>query len=157
MRPIEKPHRLSPERYRGRVKTVFTAAEMERRPVLARAQIFDLIEQVLAAACDRMDCFVPGFTVMPDHVHVLVAGHSDTSDTYEAMRYFKWKSAVEFRRLELGVSWQKDFHDHVIRTSDDWLNHARYIALNPVRKRLVEFPADWSHTGRGQVFVRGSL
>jgi hypothetical protein len=45
------------------------------------------------------------------------------------------------------VGWQGDFYDHIIRSSDDWRQHALYIALNPVRAGLSNSCFDYPFSG----------
>jgi len=45
------------------------------------------------------------------------------------------------------VRWQKDFYDHIIRKSEDLGAQVRYIAMNPVRKELVQMWHKYPFTG----------
>lgn len=42
-----------------------------------------------------------------------------------------------------GISWQRDFFDHRLRSNERWEDKAAYIRQNPVRKGLVADPAQW--------------
>ena len=49
--------------------------------------------------------------------------------------------------------WQPGFHDWTIRDIEDWRVKAEYIAMNPVRRRLVESLHDWPYTSASGRFV----
>jgi len=84
---------------------------------------------------------------MPDHVHVLLSGRDESSDTWAAIALFKQQTGFWLGQLRPGVHWQKDFHDHIIHRDDDLGAQVRYIAGNPVRKRLVKDWREYSFTG----------
>lgn len=84
---------------------------------------------------------------MPDHLHLILRGLTDDSDTWAAMTAFKLQSGLLLKRSGKGLHWQKDFYDHVIRTGEDARSQARYIAANPCRAALVEYWQEWPYTG----------
>jgi putative transposase len=52
------------------------------------------------------------------------------------------RSPVMVRRGERGI-WQRRYWEHTIRDDRDYAVHMDYIHLNPVKRGLVEKPADW--------------
>jgi len=52
---------------------------------------------------------------MPDHLHVIAMGQSDQSDVLQAIGRFKQTSGYCMRKQNSEFSWQKGFHDRVIR------------------------------------------
>jgi putative transposase len=73
---------------------------------------------------------------MPDHLHVLTAGRSDTSDARKCAEMFRRKSGYHFRRL-VGVRlWQEGYFDRVLRNEESTREVVRYILENPVRAGL---------------------
>jgi len=78
---------------------------------------------------------------MPDHLHLLVFGTTPQSRIKLAMDGFKEATGKWFASEMPEVTWQEDYHDHIVRHSDDLANHVRYILANPVRGGLVE---DWN-------------
>jgi len=83
---------------------------------------------------------------MPDHVHLLVAGSSD-SRLSEFMRIFKQLSSYEAKRTTGEGLWQISYYDHVLRREEDLAQLARYIWENPVRAGLVSKRSDYPHSG----------
>ena len=77
---------------------------------------------------------VDKWVVMPNHVHAIIK-LLDTSANLSVI-VGQYKSAVTKRihavRADLTV-WQTSFHDHVIRTEQDYLKIWNYIHTNPMR------------------------
>lgn len=71
------------------------------------------------------------FVLMPDHLHWLMQLRAGTLSG--VVRLLKGRSA---RRIGRSV-WQLNFHDHALRSDEDLLMLARYIAANPLRSALV--------------------
>jgi len=75
-----------------------------------------------------LDCYV----VMPNHVHLMIV--IDTDDRTEfaptVSRMIKqWKGVIS---KQIGFSpWQKSFHDHIIRNTEDYSRISEYIRNNP--------------------------
>ncbi len=83
---------------------------------------------------------------MPDHVHIMFKGQGESSDALAAMSKFKLLSGLWMCRKKLS-GWQKNFYDHGLRGHEDWRNHVRYIANNPVRRGLVIEALTYPYTG----------
>lgn len=77
-----------------------------------------------------LDCYV----VMPNHVHLIVVIDSDgrTEFAPTMSRIIKqWKGVIS---KQIGFSpWQKSFHDHIIRNTEDYFRISEYIRNNPAR------------------------
>ncbi|MGE8500165.1 MAG: REP-associated tyrosine transposase [Pseudomonas sp.] len=83
------------------------------------------------------------WTVMPDHLHWLVALNNSSLST--VMRRVKGRSA---RRIHAalgrqGKLWQDGFHDRALRREEDVRPAARYIIANPIRAGLVSRVGDY--------------
>ena len=77
------------------------------------------------------------WVLMPDHLH-LVAELTD-GDLSHAVGYLKARiaHAVNRERREVGMVWERGFHDRALRHDEDLRAMARYVVANPVRARLV--------------------
>jgi len=77
-----------------------------------------------------LDCYV----VMPNHVHLIIVIDSDSRTEFAptVSRMIKqWKGIIT---KQIGFSpWQKSFHDHIIRNTEDYFRIAEYIHNNPAR------------------------
>ena len=82
---------------------------------------------------------------MPDHLHWIFR-LQERSSLAQAMGLLKGRSAFALNRQlrRRGPIWQKNFHDHALRSDEDLRATARYIVANPLRagmvQRLVDYP-----------------
>lgn len=87
---------------------------------------------------------------MPDHVHWLLEGRTESSDLKAAMKLARQRSAVAFRQSAEDSLWQPGFHERVLRRTDDTESVANYILNNPVRAGLAikatDYRFSWSIT-----------
>ena len=125
----------------------FTACGIARRPFLAQSTIHTAFHRYFERACGEFGCLAPIYTIMPDHLHVLIIGSTEASRPLDAMERFKLLSGKWLYRTRAAVNWQEDFYDHIVRESEGWRTQGRYIALNPVRAGLVTEPEQWPYTG----------
>jgi REP element-mobilizing transposase RayT len=102
---------------------------------------------VLLHTCARHRLACPAYVLMPDHMHLLWLGLTDTSDQ---------RLAIEFLRKHLRpalapADWQSQAHDHALRAGErerKAFDHAaHYILENPVRAGLVEKFTDYPFLG----------
>jgi putative transposase len=49
------------------------------------------------------------------------------------------------RRGERGI-WQRRYWEHTIRHEQDFATHFDYVHFNPVKRGLIEHPAEWRHS-----------
>ena len=86
------------------------------------------------------------YVIMPDHLHVLMTPKESVEKSVQLI-----KGGFSFRvKRELGwvhEVWQPGFTDHRIRDEEDWVQHLRYIQLNPVKAHLVEDSALYPYMG----------
>jgi REP-associated tyrosine transposase len=152
--------RLPPERYLGRNLYFVTICFHKRRhfgtnPRVARWIINQIRKH--AAGCEF---FVHAYCVMPDHLHVLAGGKSETSNMLKFVVTFKQHTGAEFERRTYRPLWQFKYYDHILRGSDSADRVARYIWLNPVRKGLCAEPTDYpflgSFTSIGAKILKGA-
>jgi len=77
---------------------------------------------------------------MPDHLHIIVEGTQEEINLLRFINHYKQKTGFWMSKNQPGVSWQKNFFDHIIRKDENLQSMIRYILENPVRKGLV---SDW--------------
>src|SRR5271155_2704642 len=149
--------RLSPDRYIGRQCYFVTICCHERRRYGASPKIVKWIICCLrshAAACGFL---VFAYCVMPDHLHVLAVGTSETSSLIKFIEAFKQATAVGFSARTHRPLWQSKYYDHILRGSDAVDRVAWYIWLNPVRKGLCRAARDYPFSGAMTPGMRGLL
>lgn len=152
--------RLHAERYLGRQLYFVTLCFHNRRRLGTNARIARWIIDELrkyAAACEF---FVHAYCVMPDHLHILVAGASETSNMLKFVMSFKQETAAAFTRRTHRSLWQLKYYDHILRRGDSADRVAWYIWSNPVRRGLCSTPSAYpflgSFTEMGARILKGS-
>ncbi len=148
MKPIrEKKHRLPEDAYWGAKSVSFTACIMDRRRPFANASITHHFTGILRDWVIAKNCHASIYCFMPDHLHVIIGGNDEAGRPKEAMDEFKQTTSQWFVDNRPEFHWQKDYHDHIIRISDDWRNHVNYILRNPVRAGFAEYPLQYPYLG----------
>ena len=104
----------------------------------------ELLCEAIDAVRRRRGFRLPGFVVMPDHLHLLVLPAADDT-VYRLVHEFK---SVSGRNINAGRGhkrplWQKGFFDRFMRTPKEFLETLDCMHQNPVRKGLVRKPEDW--------------
>jgi putative DNA methylase len=108
---------------------------------LQQPEIASLVQDVLLHF-DGPRYRLHAWTVMPNHVHVLLTA----TDRLDAIVH-SWKSwsAHEANRIlgRKGPFWQREYFDRVIRDEEHFRNCVRYVEANPSKARLCLRPQDW--------------
>ncbi len=84
---------------------------------------------------------------MPDHLHLLAAGESLSSNAVQFINRAKQLSGYWYSQSVGGRLWQRSSWDRVLRSQDDTWTVIRYILENPVRAGLVKAPLDYPYSG----------
>jgi putative transposase len=84
------------------------------------------------------------FVLMPEHFHLLLTP-AESATLERAVQFVKGGSAHAIRKeLPSRVPvWQRGFSDHRNRDLQDYEVHLRYIARNPVKRRLAFAPEEY--------------
>jgi putative transposase len=124
------PHHVT-QRGNGRAQTFFGDDD------------YQLYRDLLAEHAAKAGVEVWGWVLMPNHVHlILVPADPDGLRRCLAPVHRRYAGAVHARERRTGHFWQGRFG--CVAMDEAHLAAAlRYVALNPVRARLVERAADW--------------
>jgi REP element-mobilizing transposase RayT len=81
--------------------------------------------------------------VMPDHVHLI--GTPIDSALHRILKGLKGSSARSVNKAldRRGPVWQDESFDHELRRDESLVQKGEYIAMNPVRRGLVEKPEEY--------------
>ncbi len=93
------------EAYTGERTVAFTACLRTREPFFVSTAIVAQFVEKLQLGCEKGTCFAPIYCFMPDHLHVMLKGLSETSDMLLAMRQFKLTSGILMPKLG-AARWQ---------------------------------------------------
>jgi REP element-mobilizing transposase RayT len=139
-------------------------------PVLIEARYIDPIIDSLRFCRERKGLSVFAFVIMPHHLHLIA---SAGENLHAVMRDFKRFTSRQIRdrlkedgrvtildwleqagqrarrfREEAGL-WQDGFHPQAVWTRGVLEQKLRYLHENPIRKGLVQTPADWWYSSAG--------
>ena len=98
-----------------------------------------------AAAATSFDLLV--YTVMPNHVHVLVQSMDPDASVIRFVQRCKQRPGFEYRRDTSEQLWLPSFYDRIVRRGDDARQIAAYILANPVRAGLMSEGDLWPYSG----------
>lgn len=124
------PHHVT-QRGNGRQRTFFEEGD------------YALYLDLLAEAAQRAHAQVWSYCLMPNHVHIVLT----PSDEHGLARTFgelhrRYTGYINARRRTTGHLWQGRYGS-VAMDEAHFATALRYVALNPVRARLVEKAGDW--------------
>ena len=121
-----------------------TFCTRDRRKVLATESVHLVLIDYGRRAVE-LDVALGRYVIMPDHIHLFVAGSFDF-DLGVWIRGLKRvvAAAVSGGRTNL---WQRGFFDHVIRNGESHSEKWNYVRENPVRAGLVESADEWPFQG----------
>src|SRR5688572_24163745 len=103
--------RLEPHRYQGCAVVFWTLTLQGRLQGWLDDQFHAAFREIMLHAAARECLFCPAYSLMPDHLHFMWMGLSESSDQ---------RNAVKFLRTQLepslgnGHKWQHQAHDHVL-------------------------------------------
>jgi len=99
---------------------------------------------IVANACKHFDgerYRLHAWCVMPNHVHVVVQPH-EGQDLADILHSWKSFTAKEINKLlgRQGELWQAEYFDHLIRDDADYNRCVQYVADNPDKAKLKNWP-----------------
>ena len=105
---------------------------------------FALYRDILAERCRRAGVAVWAYCLMPNHVHLIMVPHSaDSLARAIGETHRQYTGFVNARARWTGHLFQGRFAS-VALDEEHLIAAARYVALNPVRARLVKRAQDWA-------------
>jgi len=142
-----RPHRLQDFAYTGRCRYSLTFCTYQRQTRFTDPDaVQEAVRQILQSA-RLYDFAVFAYCFMPDHLHLLVEGQSETAELIPFAHAAKQQIAYHYRRRHDVTVWQKGYYEHVLRDDEATLTVAKYILENPVRGGLVAEPRDYPFSG----------
>ena len=91
---------------------------------------------------------------MPDHVHIILQGTTDTANCLTCHNVWKSETAIQIatkRETNSERIFQKQSYDHIMRSHEyeqrRLLTKVKYIVMNSVRAGLVEDWKDYPYVG----------
>ena len=126
----------------GQVYLVTTVTR-DRRRLFEDFEVGTIVSRTLAQPALWPDADLLAWTLMPDHLHLLVQLRAG-GDLSMLMQRLKAVTSLEAGRLVgPGGIWQHGFHDRAVRKEESLRDVARYVIANPIRAGLVARVADY--------------
>lgn len=89
------------------------------------------------------------YTIMPNHVHMMMTLLPDVPVLFKVMQHLKKNSAIKSNKL-LGRTglpfWEEESYDHIVRDEAEFYRILNYILRNPVKAGFVQEWQEWPHT-----------
>ena len=85
------------------------------------------------------------FTIMPNHVHVLMTLKQSALPLYSILQSHKKFTSRKCNELlnKNGQFWENETYDHVVRKDGEFESIVNYILNNPVKAGYVKHWSDW--------------
>lgn len=137
---------------------VQTTVTFQRRAILRRTDNAELLLNTIFRYRDQGRYSLHGFAIMPEHLHILLTPAQDQS-IERCAQCIKGGFSHALRSQFAGEVWQPGFFEHRVRDALDFSKQLEYIAHNPVRRGLPDYP--FVHTrfperiDPGPVLLRG--
>ncbi len=151
-RSIDRP-RVAGFDYAGQHAYHVTITTRARAPILNGDRAIAVMSVLNSGAPSAFEVLLS--TLMPDHLHVLLASLSETSNLIRYVQRFKQVTSHRCIQ-ETGVRlWQPSFFDHGLRGGENRGALIRYIIENPARAGVVEHSGEWPYQGGSLLATRG--
>ena len=133
----------------GRQRFFLTWCCNYRRAYFIEAKNVEVARQEILRTATQNRIAVLAYCFMPDHLHLIAEGLTETADLTRFVKLAKQRIAYAFKRERDAVLWQPGWHDRVIRPSEDLKVALRYLLENPLRAQLARTVDEYPHIGSG--------
>jgi REP element-mobilizing transposase RayT len=137
-----------------------TTCTRNRRPLLARDEVAKILIDEWRSAHERHGWAIGRYVIMPDHVHFFCRPELDAKLLSEFVG--SWKSYTSRKINSLGrprstpaatTLWQREFFDHVLRSTESYSEKWNYVKDNSVRTGLVSASDEWKYAGEIEMLM----
>ena len=145
--PFGRPRRLDAFDYAGVHRYHVRIATWNRVRHFADREVACMVRERLLTCAATYDLAIHAYCFMPDHVHLLVEGLTDTADCKRFISAAKQYSGYSFAQREHQKLWQRYSYEHALRDDFERSTTIRYILDNPVTAGLVSQPSNYPFLG----------
>jgi REP-associated tyrosine transposase len=121
------------------VTYAITTVTFQRRALFLRTANAELLVNTIFRYRDQGRFLLHAFVVMPEHLHVMVTPRNGQT-VERSVQCIKGGFSFAVRKQFAGEVWQAGFHEHRIRDAEDFRGQIEYVAANPGRRRLIDYP-----------------
>ena len=122
----------------------------ERRAHFTSDGRVEIVREALLRTTKSCDVEIIAYCFMPDHLHMLLEGRTETSDLKQCVTRFRQSAGYEFKRSQNERLWQDGYFDRTLRDCDATFDVVAYVLANPVRARLCQTPTEYPFLGSSQ-------
>ena len=129
--------------YRGVYRYSLTICSHAHRRLFTDQALVAAVLLEIRHAAEANDLYLLAYCFMPDHIHLVVEGRTDSADLQRFVKTWKQKTGFEYSKRTGNRLWQVGFFDHVLRSDESTERHVAYVLANPVRAglaRVGEYP-----------------
>jgi putative transposase len=119
----------------------------ERKCLFTQSDHVDLVRAQLLRTCTETSFALVAYCFMPDHLHQLVKGCTNSANGKQYIKLAKQYSGFYFKKQYGQLPFDRYGHDRFLREDKEVRTIVGYIIENPVRARLVEKVEDYPFTG----------
>jgi REP-associated tyrosine transposase len=123
-----------------------TCCTNRRRQLLASTNVHAAFVQFAIQGYADFGIAVGRYVILPDHLHLFVALGEDCK-LGNWIGTLKRLLAREVVTDSEDPIWQRGFFDHILRSSESYLEKWNYVKENPVRAGLVTCATNWPYSG----------
>ena len=143
--PRRHPAHPSPvERHNTPIILMVSVTACKRRQILANE---DVVSALVEAWTNAKRWVVGNYVVMPEHLHVFCSPAAWPRDTVQSWVAY-WKRLAGQLNPTLKGAFVYGCWDTQMRNQDHYARKLEYVAMNPVRRKLVSRPDQWPFRGR---------
>jgi REP-associated tyrosine transposase len=113
-----------------------------RLPLLNSVDAREIFESELERVRNWYGCYVAGYVVMPEHVHLLIS-EPERNTLSVVIQMLKQITSHKLKLADTPHFWQKRYFSFPVWSERKRIEKLRYIHRNPVKRGLVERPEDW--------------
>ena len=134
---------------------LITCCARGRSPLLADGGAANILVGGWRAAPELFGWCVGRYVVMPDHVHFFAAPCADEARTLSIFvgSWKSWTRREIRRKVHASFEWQREFFDHLLRSTESHAQKWEYLRMNPVRSGLAASADEWPYQGQVELLA----
>ena len=145
---LRRPRRVDGFPYVGFYRYSLRFSTRARKRIFVEPAPFTTAHAQILRTSDEDAFAVLAHCYMPDHVHLVLEGKSESSDLRRFVKVSKQRVDYVFRtQLSIRTTWQEGYYERVLRSDEATDAVVRYVLENPVRAGLVERAEDYPYSG----------
>lgn len=120
-----------------------TSRGNEKKAIYRQGDDFALFLKILSDVCERFNWVIHAYCLMTNHYHLLV--ETPDANLSNGMRQLNgvFTQSINRRHQRVGHLFQGRYKAILVDKDAYLLELCRYVVLNPVRAKMVDYPCEW--------------